>query len=179
MSAAGKEIVIHLPMESSGSCGDYPIKLQCDYIAEEIAKVIIQAQEELPQAVGLSNHEGSRFTSTPEAAGCLARALSGSGLYFLDSITGPGTVAADSAEAFGIPTIRRNVFLDVDMQEGEVIKDRLQQLVFLAERKGCAVGIGHCRLETLNELREFLKSPQAREIEFIKPSEIFYFFDKL
>jgi polysaccharide deacetylase 2 family uncharacterized protein YibQ len=169
---AGKEILIHLPMESEGESEDEDLTLKVSMIPQEIRGRLYQAIYDIPFARGISNHQGSLFTADEEAMNHLAQVLADTNLYFLDSITSPKTVAFNICRHWEIPTLQRDIFLDTELEAGETISDRFVQLVLIAKKKGYAVGIGHRHWETLKALEEFLRSPASEELELVFPSEL-------
>ncbi len=168
----GKEVILHIPMETGNCAGDEPCSLTVSMPVCRIKAVLREAMKSIPYADGLSNHQGSKFTADSAAVARLMEALAGARLYFIDSRTHPRSRAFESALRIGIPALRRDVFLDVDIQPGEVIFDRFEKLAYLAQSQGYAVGIGHCRKGTLKALRKFLTSDLAQDVEFVTPSQL-------
>ena len=77
------------------------------------------------------------------------------GLYFIDSLTNPLSVAESEAQQAGIPTDRRDVFLDNDRSLDGLFQ-QFQRAMDIAERKGSAILIGHPYPETLDFLEVVL-----------------------
>ena len=80
---------------------------------------------------------------------------------FLDSQTGPRSIAATIARTIELPSARRDVFLDPDGRSSDVAA-ALEALVQVARRRGYAVGIGHPHDATLAALAEWLPALEAR-----------------
>ena len=169
---SGMEIILHMPMETENCLSDGPCELKISMSAKKMKETLRGAMKSVPYAAGLSNHMGSMFTADSGAVARLMKALEGSNLYFIDSRTDVNSCALETARAKGLPSLRRDVFLDVDMQPGEVVFDRFQQLVYLAMTRGYAVGVGHCHEETLKAMKKFLSSGLANEVELVTPSQI-------
>ena len=168
----GREIILHMPMETENCLSDGPCELKISMSSKQMKETLREAMKSVPYAAGLSNHMGSMFTADRGAVARLMKALEGSNLYFIDSRTDVNSCALETARAKGLPSLRRDVFLDVDMQPGEVVFDRFQQLVYLAMTRGYAVGVGHCYEETLKAAKKFLASGLADEVELVAPSRI-------
>jgi len=173
---AGKEIIIHLPMESAvPEAVTEPLTLTVSMSGEEMRGIIYKAIFDIPYAAGISNHQGSLFTADKEAVAKLAQVLADTTLYFFDSLTVPGGLAYKTCRAAGIPAGKRDVFLDTDYAEGEDFNSRLTQLLNLAQQRNYAVAVAHRYPETLFNLQAFLSSDKAYEFEFVYPSELIDF----
>ncbi len=153
-----REILLHLPMEPSDPgpmqldpaevflrAGDAPSLLRDKTLA---------ALDRVPVAVGVNNHMGSKLTADPAAMAAIMPALRERGVFFLDSRTTPATVAASSAEAAGLPTISRDVFLDHD-PDPEAIRAALANAVERS-RERPTVAIAHPSSAVVEVLREEL-----------------------
>jgi len=171
-SARGQECLLHLPMEPKyRSTEGYPKMLLCRYSPERLRRLTAEALDSLPQVVGVNNHMGSRFT---EDAACMRAVLvevRRRGLVFVDSRTTPRTVAYQVARSLGVPAVSRDVFLDNEAAP-QAIREQLEKLVLLAEKRGWAVGIGHPKVETIVALREFVAGPLAERVRLVKVSEL-------
>lgn len=168
----GQEIIIHIPMESENEAASEEIELTVSMDEEDMRGVIYQAIYDIPHASGMSNHQGSRFTSDKAALEKFAKVLRDTTLYFLDSVTIPKSQAFKICRKYGAPVIKRDVFLDTYFERGESADDRFHQLVETAKKQGYAVGIGHRYPETLEALQKFLVSPERDEVEIVFPSEL-------
>jgi len=149
----GHEVLLHFPMEpddhrwdpgpGAASIGMGRARLR-EVFAENLALV--------PQAVGINNHMGSRFTRDPGAMRDFLALVRDSHLFFLDSLTSSASVGYSLAQEMGVKATRRQVFLDNDKDEALITK-QLRQLLDVADRQGWAVGIGHPYPQTLAALR--------------------------
>ena len=86
-------------------------------------------------------------------------------LFFVDSRTTVETVAESTMVAYGVPTTRRNVFLDNEDNEGK-IHAQLIELVQKSEEWGTAVGIGHVKPKTLKILQKHIPELQKKGFKF-------------
>ncbi len=143
---AGKELLLHLPMEPEGDEDPGPGVLLTGQSAAEIERLLDAALESVPGAVGVNNHMGSKATADHAFMTGLLDALDRRGLFFVDSRTTTQTVAASEAERAGVPYLARKVFLDA--VDGGIEKS-LDAAVAAAARAGSAVAIGHVQTDGL------------------------------
>ena len=122
---------------------------------DEIARRLAWSLERVPGAVGVNNHEGSRFTSDQAALAPVMAILKARGLFFFDSRTSGGSKGEAAAKAAGVDSIGRDIFLDDDQSEGAVTA-QLNALAATAKRQGIAVAIGHPHAATLRLLKAWL-----------------------
>ena len=169
---AGKEIILHLPLEAETDYYREPLTLLCSMPPALIAELLAEAIRDVPHSKGISNHQGSAFTTDSLAMNRLSGAIRQERLYFIDSFTSPNSIACNICALQGIPVLKRDLFLDCSLPPGESVGDRLLKLIEIAESQGFAVGIGHRFSETLNALRNFLNSPESERVELIFPSEL-------
>ncbi|MEA2718564.1 MAG: uncharacterized protein QOJ39_428, partial [Candidatus Eremiobacteraeota bacterium] len=76
-------------------------------------------------------------------------------VFFIDSRTGKDTVAERSASEAGVPTARRDVFLD-DVADVDATESQLRRAADIAKTNGSAIAIGHPRATTLIAVRTLL-----------------------
>ena len=150
----GKEVIIHMPMESENySPGEDEYKLLTSMTSELIENKLIQAFESLPEAIGMNNHQGSKATSDSKTMTVLASVLKDRGKYFIDSRTSSLTIGEKTMISFGVPTARRNIFLD-NNNDLDKIEEQINKLANSAKKNGVAVGLGHARKNTLSVLEK-------------------------
>jgi polysaccharide deacetylase 2 family uncharacterized protein YibQ len=137
--------------------------IYADTPREEVDRLVAEAVGEVPGASGLNNHMGSRATREPAVMRALMNSLKARGLYFLDSRTTGGSVAAGEAERAEIAWAQRDVFLDPE-DDRAVIERQFRQALEMAGRNGSVILMGHPRQNTLEVLRELL--PRARQAGF-------------
>ena len=114
-SAVGKEVIIHMPMESSiNTKGEDEYKIKIGMTSEEIEWRIAEVLKDIPEAVGMNNHQGSSATADGKVMSVVASVLKRNNKYFVDSRTTGKTVAEKIMREIGVPTARRHVFLDND-----------------------------------------------------------------
>lgn len=169
---SGKEVILHLPMESEDDTEPGPGSLASNMRADDISTALDQALRTVPHAVGVSSHMGSYLTKRPQPMRWLMHALAQrGGLYYVDSRTTPDTVAAKIATELGVPNLERNVFLDEDRRHG-AIERQFEHLLELAERQGTALAIGHPYPETLAFLEGRLAQLTNTYVRLVPPSQL-------
>ena len=95
--SAGHEVLLHMPMEPlSGSNDPGPNALYVDLEFREMLRRLRWAFDQIPHAVGLNNHMGSKFTADENAMATVIGEMKSRDLIFLDSRTTPESIATDS-----------------------------------------------------------------------------------
>lgn len=169
----GKEIMLHLPMESLHSQHTLGAgAVLSAHNSEKIRQQVHAALAAVPRAVAVNNHQGSLLTSLPEPMQAVMRALREHGTQiYVDSRTTAKTLAEDSARAQGLVALRRDVFLD-NVEDASAIRQQLAALINLAKLRGSAVAIGHPKEATLLVLEQELPRLAAAGVQFVSVSEL-------
>lgn len=167
----GAEILCHLPMEPSGNGDPGPGALWYGMDGEELRRSTVAALAEIPGAVGVNNHMGSRLSADEPSMRAVLGVLAERRLFFLDSRTSAESVGYRLALDLGLHAAERQVFLDDD-QSPEGIRKQFARLLALARQRGFAIAIGHPHESTLAILAAEL--PRAREqgFRFVRVSEL-------
>lgn len=173
---AGKEVLIHMPMEAVEANRRYndteqEFMIKTGMSSVEVNERINLAVMELPEAKGMNNHMGSLVTANPDIMRVVALNLKKKNLYFIDSLTSPQSVAYSVMKEEGVKTGIRSVFLDNELDFNQ-IKAKFDKLKEIARRKGKAIGIGHVKRETLEVLRQLIKRGYFSNVIFVFASEI-------
>ena len=174
LPARRREVILHLPLEPEGypEIDPGPGAILVGMSAGEITERIEAALAVLPGVTGVSSHMGSRATSDRATMERVMRVLARKGLFFLDSLTSPHSVAAEEAASAGIPALRSRIFLDQTETEPEQVRRYLARLVQAARSSGYAIGIGHPYPETAAVLCEELPRLQREGIRLVTLSEL-------
>ena len=152
----GFEVIVHMPMENTGKTyGEEEFVLMTNMDSETIERRIRNAIKQIPTAVGLNNHQGSKASADQKVMSNVARVLKEKNLFFIDSRTTVETIGEMTMELFGVPTARRNIFLDNEDDEDKIL-EQLNKLIKRSERVGFAIGIGHVKPKTLNVLKKHI-----------------------
>ena len=164
--AAGKEVIIHMPMESSlNTPGENEYKIKSGMTSEEVEWRIREVLKEMPEAIGMNNHQGSKATTNGKVMSVLGSVLKANNKFFIDSRTTSKTVAEEIMRSIGVPTIRRHVFLDNDDSKDK-ISERIDEVARLAQKQGIAVAIGHAKPNTLKAIKDALPKLLADGYQF-------------
>lgn len=169
---AGKDVLLHLPMQSSDATakpGDW--QLTVDQSREELGQRLDAALARVPHATGVNNHMGSALTPRVAHMHWLMRDLAERRLWFVDSYTTAASVAAESARLAGVPVLRRDVFLDNERETG-AIAAQWERLLGIAAEAGHAVAIGHPHEETLDVLEAVLPGLSERGFSLVSPTDM-------
>jgi len=164
----GFEIMLHMPCENAG-----PVRqLRVDMTSEKMLEFFEDALAQVPGAVGVNNHMGSRFTANEKAMALFCDIIADSSLYFIDSRTTGRSKAFASAKKCGIRTAARDVFLDNETTF-EYIQKQFNHLVAVTKAQGQAIGICHFRRGTAKALAILLPRLKQNDIELVHVSELF------
>ncbi|TBV05153.1 divergent polysaccharide deacetylase family protein [Stutzerimonas kirkiae] len=161
-SAAGKTVMLHLPMAPAGGAYAWQPGLSREQLQQRLDAALLA----VPHAQGVNNHMGSRMTEQAQAMGWLMQDLQRRHLFFLDSRTSPNTRAAAAAQEIGLASLSRDIFLDND-QAPEAIAERFRAAIALARKQGSAVIIGHPYAATLAVLERELPRLKEQGIDWI------------
>jgi hypothetical protein len=169
---AGKEVMLHLPMQSLDDLEPAPGTFHLDTSRGQLAHRVAADLAAVPHVSGINNHRGSLLTRHPGHMTWLMEEIAArEGLFFIDSYTTAASVALGIARESGIPAARRDVFLDPDPDPATVRRE-FDRLVALARRHGTALGIGHPYPATLALLEKELPRLAELGIELVSPGEL-------
>lgn len=163
---AGKEVILHLPMEGRAEKDPGPEALKFDLSEAELRARTRKALKEVPYIKGANNHMGSRMTADRERMRWILEEFKGKKLFFVDSRTTKDTVAMEVAQGLGLPTAQRNVFLDDDKSFIEIEK-QWERALALAKKEGSAVAIGHIYPETVEALEKLIPAAKGK-VTFVR-----------
>ncbi|MEA9392329.1 divergent polysaccharide deacetylase family protein [Acerihabitans sp. TG2] len=172
----GREVLIHLPMAPLSKQPLERDTLRPDMSQEEIARIIRDAVNKVPFAVGLNNHMGSAMTSSAQGMYHVMQVLKQYPFYFLDSMTIGNSQSTQAARGTGINVIKRNVFLDNTSNEAD-IRRQFNRAVALARRNGSAIAIGHPHPNTVRVLQQMLLTLPT-DIVLVAPSTLLHEADR-
>ncbi len=170
----GIETIVHMPMEPEAYPKNDPgpkavyIKLP----PAEIQKRVREAVEQVPSAVGMNNHMGSKATADAQTMENVAKALKDSGLFFIDSRTTPYTCAMKTMQGFSIPTTCQNGNIDVVDDTSAIAQKFIELAMSSRESEDGVLIVGHARPNTLIAIKRVLPDLEKWGIEFITASEM-------
>ncbi|MBW1860602.1 MAG: divergent polysaccharide deacetylase family protein, partial [Deltaproteobacteria bacterium] len=157
----------------SPRCDPGPGALHVGDGSETIVKMEEDNISDIPFAVGVNNHMGSKFTERSTEMNETLSVVKDKGLFFVDSLTSSRSQAYKVARRLGMVTARRNVC--VDYMAGEsVVLSQLRKLQTQAMRDGHAVGIGHPFPETARAIKHFLRHVKHDDVSMVHVSDVLY-----
>jgi len=140
--AAGKELILHQPMESVGGANPGPNAIYLSTTPAEAAAIARRNLDSLPGAVGMNNHEGSAVTRNEAIMAAIMAVAKSRGIYYLDSLTITDTATEGIALREKIRYWERDVFLDNSPDRVSIVQ-YVDMGKKKAEKNGAAVMIGH------------------------------------
>lgn len=169
-ASRGVQIILHLPVQPDNPALDPgPGEITVDMTDEAIARTVESDFATVPGAVGANNHMGSRGTADPRVMRAILGVVKAHDLFFVDSLTSPRSVAAQTARAMGVPTAVRAVFLD-NQDDETYVRAQFHALIQAAQTRGQAIAIGHVGKVTARVLRDMLPEFDEAGIRFVPVS---------
>jgi len=170
--AAGKEILLHLPMEPHPYPGGSPGAgaLMADMDAGEIRRQIREDLAAVPFVSGVNNHMGSRFMEDEARLAIVMEELRAKGLFFVDSRTTADSRGKKSAGRARVRFAARDVFIDNAPGYAAALEN-LTGAFRQGRRNGAPVlMIGHPHMETVRAIRDALPFWQKEGVKVIPVS---------
>lgn len=168
--SAGHGILLHAPMANEKGARLGPGALTREMDQASLQQTLTSSLAAIPHVQGLNNHMGSLLTQQPDAMLWVMQVAQQQGLFFVDSLTSPKSVALQQAKAAGIPALERDVFLDNDTRP-QALQRQFRQAIQLAKRRGYAVLIGHPYPETLDFLARELPGLGVQNVRLSRIDE--------
>ncbi len=165
-----RDILIHLPMQPLSDVRVEKGALKTGMSRMEVKELIDDAREKVPYAIGLNNHMGSAATVDRVLMEYLMELMAQNKLFFLDSRTNSKTIGATIADNYGIPALKRHIFLD-DSNKFIDVKNQFNSAVHYAQKYGLAILIGHPRPNSIKVLKQGIKH-LPKDVELVKISHL-------
>ncbi|MCK4621383.1 MAG: divergent polysaccharide deacetylase family protein [Desulfuromonadales bacterium] len=169
----GREYMIHIPMQPQ----NYPVAnpgpnaLLLGQTEREIRRLMRRYMDRVPGAAGGNNHMGSRYTQDRDAMKVVLDELQQGGQFFIDSKTIANSVAYDEARKMGVPTAKRQIFLD-NQAEVNYIRMQIRKMVKMSDNRGAVIAICHPYPETMEAFRLELPWLKKQQIDFVSASAL-------
>ncbi|MFC5467285.1 divergent polysaccharide deacetylase family protein [Cohnella suwonensis] len=140
----GHDVIVHMPMEPVRGLKRWlgPGAITTDLNDDEIRRRVEAAIADVPHAIGMNNHMGSKATADARVMRVVLQVCKEKGLFFLDSRTSYKTVVPKIASELGVTTLRNDVFLDDVYTQNHVLHQISVLKKFIADHDRCVV-IGH------------------------------------
>lgn len=169
--AHGLPVILHQPMESVSGIGMESKAILTSMGDEEIRSLLKSSLSQVPEAVGINNHQGSKATTDRHTMDVVMNELHHRHLFFFDSRTNSTTAADAAAASYGVPYVRNDLFVD---NEADVaaISSMIREATKRAQKYGTYVIIGHCRPKTAEAFRQMVPQLEKEGIQFVYVSSL-------
>lgn len=169
----GHEVMLHMPMQSSVDLIIESSALHDNMSEQEITDGVTNMISEVPHIKGINNHMGSKLTEMGYIMRPVMETIKqhNKNFYFLDSRTTPLSKAYQNALKAGIPSVKRDVFLDFNHTNPESISFQFDLWLKKARDKGYAVAIAHPYQATIDLLLQKL-TQTAQDFQFLTISKL-------
>lgn len=169
--AHGLPVILHQPMESVSGIGMEPKVILTSMSDAAIRQMLRDSLSQLPEAIGINNHQGSKATIDARTMDIVMNELHHRGLFFFDSHTNSTTAADKAAKTYGVPYVRNDLFVDNSASVSDICA-MIQEGADRAKKKGAYIIIGHCRPHTAEAFRQMVPKLKAQGIEFVYLSSL-------
>lgn len=169
--AHGLPVILHQPMESVSGIGMEPKVILTSMSDAAIRQMLRDSLSQLPEAIGINNHQGSKATIDARTMDIVMNELHHGGLFFFDSHTNSTTAADKAAKTYGVPYVRNDLFVDNSASVSDICA-MIQEGADRAKKKGTYIIIGHCRPHTAEAFRQMVPKLKAQGIEFVYLSSL-------
>jgi polysaccharide deacetylase 2 family uncharacterized protein YibQ len=140
----GHDVIVHLPMEPIRGLSRWlgPGAIMTSLSDAEIRTRVNAAIDDVPYAVGMNNHMGSKATADPRVMKVVLEVCHDRGLFFLDSRTNYKSVVTKLADQLEVRTLDNHIFLDDQYTSQHINKQVALIKTYLLKHDECVV-IGH------------------------------------
>ena len=166
-----REVILHIPMQAQSHnhlLGKGALMVQMT--KQNFQHVLSHGLADIPYAIGVNNHMGSKLTEEIIPMQWTMELLSKRGLFFVDSLTTAHSVAESSAVSAGLPSLRRHIFLD-NIRTSAAMDKQFQQAIAHSLKAPYTILIGHPYPETLQYLSRRLGAPN-KDFQLVKLSQL-------
>lgn len=172
----GYQVFLHIPMEPEQGKPEWlgPGAIVTGMSAQMVRKTFLDDLRDVPHAVGINNHMGSKVTKQEDIMREILTVAKQNNLLVLDSRTTEQSVIPKIANELDIPVVKRDVFLD-GINSTAHVKNQIRRLAKLAIAKGSAIGIGHVGItgkSTVQGIKEMLPWLEDQGIELVFVSDL-------
>jgi uncharacterized protein len=140
----GHEVIVHLPMEPKKGKKSWlgPGAITTDLSDEEVRKKVEEAIANVPHAVGMNHHMGSKVTEDERVMRIILEVCREKGLYYLDSKTTGNSVIPKIAKELSLPYLENSMFFD-HVYTSRHVNKQASRLVKQLESHDKFIAIGH------------------------------------
>ncbi|MCL2063144.1 MAG: divergent polysaccharide deacetylase family protein [Candidatus Cloacimonetes bacterium] len=168
--AAGREVIIHIPMEPEGRERQEPNTILTSMNDFQIRNQIDSWIVELPLAIGVNNHMGSKATQDDRVLEAIMQSLRPNNMFFIDSFTTGRSRVTQVAQRSSVKTATRDIFLDVPDSSLTVARDKINEIKRIRNQEVIIV-ITHCHNDMkYRQLVHFVDRLKEEGFQLIPPS---------
>lgn len=178
----GHEVIVHLPMEPLHGKKSWlgPGAITTDLTDEEVRKRVNAAIDDVPHAVGMNNHMGSKVTANERVMRIILEVCQERGLYYLDSKTTSKSVVSSLAQQLDVPFLENELFFDEQYTTSHITK-QANLLLDKIKKDNEIIAIGHVGIageKTASVLKQYVplvikRATAVRLSElFVDPEEV-------
>lgn len=166
----GMDVIVHMPMEPKSGRPEWlgPGAITSNLTDAEVRERVEKAIDDVPYAIGMNNHMGSKVTSDKRIMSIVLDVCRERGLFFVDSRTNFRSVVGEIAVSKNMPPVGNDIFLD-DRNSKPHIRQQMELAAKRAVEKNMCVVIGHVGqtgLNTSSVVRDSVTRLKG-EIEFV------------
>jgi len=173
-----RDVMLHIPMEAENGKKLGPGALTSEMNEQGIRASLASAFDEIPFAVGINNHMGSKLTKQYSPMAWTMRYLKEKNVFFLDSLTTRNSKVENIADHFGVQSLHRHLFLDNDLSP-EYITKQFMELIRHAKIYNSVIAIAHPHPETIKVLTELIPMLAEQDIQLVPISKLLPTVDKV
>lgn len=174
--SSGRDVIVHLPMEPIRGKKNWlgPGAITSDLSDEEVRKRVTAAIEDVPYAVGINNHMGSKVTANERIMRIVVEVCKEKGMFILDSKTNYKSVIGKLAREMGVKTAENQLFFD-DVYSSQHIAKQVTKFQEYLRNHDICIAIGHVGLpgkKTAEALKQAVPALQD-QVVFVPLSKLF------
>jgi hypothetical protein len=171
----GMDVIVHMPMEPKKGRPEWlgPGAITSNLTDEEVRDRVEKAIDEVPYAVGMNNHMGSKITSDKRIMSIVLDVCRERGLFFVDSRTNFRSVVGELAITKNMPPVGNDIFLDDHNSKQQIRKQMDLAAQRALDKDVCVVigHVGHTGLNTSAVVHESVSRLKG-QIEFVGISDL-------
>lgn len=171
----GYQVIVHLPMEPRHGKASWlgPNAITSNLSDQEIRRRVLAAIADVPYAIGMNNHMGSKVTSDERIMRIVLSVCKEKGLFFLDSKTNYWSIVSKIGNDLNVPVIENNLFFD-DLYTHRHIEKQSKLLLERVKKEPTIIAIGHVGPPgeiTSNVIKEYIPKIK-QEASFVFLSQL-------
>ncbi|PPA89266.1 hypothetical protein C4A76_04045 [Brevibacillus laterosporus] len=138
------DVIVHMPMEPMKGPKNWlgPGALMSNLSDDEIRLRVNKAIDDVPHAIGMNNHMGSKITQNLRIMRIVLQVCKERGLFYIDSKTSYKSIVGQVARELQVPYIENMIFLD-DVHTTSHIAKQLRLISEKMKQNEACIAIGH------------------------------------